>query len=62
MTVLVAVGGGLVVGLAGMIGVVAVLGHFEVYGPPQVGLGVLIGFFVGVFAGRRLFYWRRPRG
>ena len=55
-----ALGGGIVVGLAGMALAVIVLGQFGVYGPPNVGIGVLLGFFLGVIAGKRLFRWRMP--
>jgi hypothetical protein len=57
---LIALGGELFVGLAGMIGMFILLGHFEIYGPPQVAYGVPSGFVVGVYAGRRLFRWRLP--
>ena len=57
---LIALAGGLVVGLAGMALAVVVLGRFGVYGPPIVGIGVLFGFFLGVIAAKRLLRRRMP--
>ena len=59
---LIAVGGGLAVGVACMVVTVIILGRVEVYGPPQVGIGVLIGFVVGVLTGRWLIHRRRRPG
>ena len=59
---LIAVGGGLAVRVACTVTAVIVLGRVEVYGPPQVGIGVLIGFVVGVFTGRWLIRRRHRPG
>ena len=50
---LIALGGGIVAGLAGMTLAVIVLGQFGVYGPPNVGIAVLFGFFLGVITGKK---------
>jgi hypothetical protein len=60
LNALIAVGGGLAVGVACMVVTVIVLGRVEIYGPPQVALGVMVGFVVGVFTGRWLIHRRRP--
>lgn len=60
LAILIGFGGGVAVGLACMILAVYVLFHAGIEGPPNVGMAVIIGYLIGIFAGRRLLRRRRP--